>query len=228
MITPAAVTAAIASSTLSVLASSRQTAGSIRPIAAVMMTAPSTALGRSAIGAVKNSRTSRIAPAASRPAIWLRAPMLSLTAVREPLGSDGQALGHARGRVGDAHRAAVADGVRVSALRAHTPVFPHGARRAPSPRARSRSPSSRPGPPPRRALGPRRARCPASPQAPSLAARSASCACAAKTTSTAPMAIPFSTVAVRSSVARAVAPSNAWATPRMRRASGIQPLSGES
>ena len=45
-ITPTAVTAAIASSTLSVLANSRQTAGSIRPIAAVMMTAPKTALGR--------------------------------------------------------------------------------------------------------------------------------------------------------------------------------------
>ena len=31
-----------------------------------------------------------MAPAASRPAIWLRAPMLSLTAVREPLAPTGR------------------------------------------------------------------------------------------------------------------------------------------
>ena len=88
-ITPPAVTAAIASSTRSVLASSRQTAGSIRPIAAATITAPSTALGRSAIGPVRNRITSTIAPAAISPAIWLRAPMPSLTAVREPLAPTG-------------------------------------------------------------------------------------------------------------------------------------------
>ena len=54
------------------------------------MIAPSAAFGRSAIGPVRNSSTSTTAAAASRPAIWLRAPIASLTAVREPLAPSGR------------------------------------------------------------------------------------------------------------------------------------------
>ena len=52
-------------------------------------------------------------------------------------------------------RAAAADGERAPAPRAHRPVSPHGARHAPSRRARSRSSRSRRGPPRRRSLAPR-------------------------------------------------------------------------
>ena len=63
------------------------------------MTAPSTAFGRSAIGPVRKSSTSTIAAAASRPAIWLRAPIASLTAVREPLAPTGRPCVTPGGRV---------------------------------------------------------------------------------------------------------------------------------
>ena len=49
------------------------------------MTAPSVALGRYCIGAVRNSSTRATTPAASRPANCVRPPIWSLTAVREPL-----------------------------------------------------------------------------------------------------------------------------------------------
>ena len=64
-------------------------AGVDEPDAAATITAPSTAFGRSAIGPVRNSRTSTTTPAASSPATWLRAPIASLTAVREPLAPTG-------------------------------------------------------------------------------------------------------------------------------------------
>ena len=53
------------------------------------MTAPSTAFGRSAIGPVRKSSTSTTLAAASSPAIWVRAPIASLTAVRDPLAPTG-------------------------------------------------------------------------------------------------------------------------------------------
>jgi hypothetical protein len=85
MTTPAVVTAAIVTSTRSVRHSVRQASGSTSPTAATTITAPSTALGRWAIGPVRSSSTITMATAASSPATWLRAPIASLTAVREPL-----------------------------------------------------------------------------------------------------------------------------------------------
>ena len=83
---PRVVTAAIATSTRSTAASARQAAGSTRPIAAETITAPSTALGRYCTGSVRNEqeRPRPRRPRAS-PAIWLRAPIASFTAVRDPL-----------------------------------------------------------------------------------------------------------------------------------------------
>ena len=49
------------------------------------MTAASTAVGRYCTGSVRKSRITTIAPAAKKPAIWVRAPIASFTAVRAPL-----------------------------------------------------------------------------------------------------------------------------------------------
>ena len=68
----------------------RQAPGSTRPIAAETMTAPSTADGKYDIGVVRNRSTRAIAPAATSPAICVRAPIWSFTAVREPLAPSGK------------------------------------------------------------------------------------------------------------------------------------------
>ena len=83
--TPAMVTAAIATSTLLVRARPRQASGFTIPMAAATMTAPRVALGRYCIGSVRNSSTRAMTTAASRPESWVRAPIWSLTAVRDPL-----------------------------------------------------------------------------------------------------------------------------------------------
>ena len=79
------VTAAIATSTRSIAARARQAAGSTMLIAAATMTAPRTACGRYCTGPVRKRRITTIAPAENRPAIWVRAPTASFTAVRAPL-----------------------------------------------------------------------------------------------------------------------------------------------
>ena len=79
------VTPAIATSTRSILASARQASGSTMLIPAATITAPSTACGRYCTGAVRKRRITTIDPAAKRPAICVRAPIASFTAVRAPL-----------------------------------------------------------------------------------------------------------------------------------------------
>ena len=79
------VTPAIATSTRSIAASVRQAAGSAMLIAAETSTAPSTALGRYCTGSVRKSRTTTTVLAANSPAICVRAPIASFTAVRAPL-----------------------------------------------------------------------------------------------------------------------------------------------
>ena len=127
---------------------------------------------------------------------------------------------------GSRGRAAAADGARASAPRGHPPVSPRGARRAPSPRTRSRSLRSRPGPPPRRALAPPVRVALLRPRLPAGREERELCLRRDDDRSTAPTGHPLLDDAVRSSVARSVAPSNACATPRTRSATGIQPLLG--
>ena len=49
------------------------------------ITAPSTALGSSSTGSVRNSKTSAMTAAEMIPTTWVRPPVWSLTAVRDPL-----------------------------------------------------------------------------------------------------------------------------------------------
>ena len=62
---------------------------STRPMAADTITAPSTAEGRYDIGVVRNRSTKAMVPAATSPAICVRAPIWSFTAVRDPLAPSG-------------------------------------------------------------------------------------------------------------------------------------------
>ena len=73
-------------------------------IPATTMTAPRTACGRYCTGSVRKSRITTTAPAANRPAIWVRAPIASFTAVRAPLAPTENALREAGRRVRCAHR----------------------------------------------------------------------------------------------------------------------------
>jgi hypothetical protein len=79
----------MATSTRLVRANPRQEAGSISPMAAATITAPRAALGRYCIGSVRKSSTQAMAPAPISPEIWVRPPIWSLTAVREPLAPTG-------------------------------------------------------------------------------------------------------------------------------------------
>src|SRR6476469_2275554 len=83
--TPTIVVAASPTSTFLIRASPRHALGLISPREAEMMTAPSTALGRYCMGAVRNSSTTATTPASISPANCVRPPIWSLTAVREPL-----------------------------------------------------------------------------------------------------------------------------------------------
>ena len=89
VMTPAMVTAAMATSTRLVWARPCQAGRSTSPRAAATMTAPRVALGRYCMGSVSNNSTTVMDPAASSPASWVRAPIWSLTAVREPLAPTG-------------------------------------------------------------------------------------------------------------------------------------------
>ena len=86
---PTTSTPAIANSAREPRQSAFHARGSMRPMAAKMMTAARVALGSRASTPVRNSRT-RTAPATcTRPTIWVRPPTRVLMAVREPLDPSG-------------------------------------------------------------------------------------------------------------------------------------------
>ena len=75
VITPTKVTAAMTTWLRPALARLRQSAGSIRPMAAATITAPRHAVGSSPTGAVRNSRTRATTMAANTPTSWVRPPI---------------------------------------------------------------------------------------------------------------------------------------------------------
>ena len=93
-------------------------AGFTMPMAAATMTPPRVALGRYRIGSVRNTSTRAMTAAASRPESWVRAPIWSLTAVRDPLRPDREPLGDPGGQAGRAHGAQLGVGDDVLAAAA--------------------------------------------------------------------------------------------------------------